>query len=114
MRWVDSLIRLLLSPGALLACAALLALPFVVAHLAGWREYTGILSGTLASAGLAAEVQALLGLGYAAAFMVATILAPVFALAAGVVWVLKMALPSLRAVWQMGTQHETRNTRQAA
>lgn len=95
MRWVERLTGLLLSPGALLAYAALLALPFLVAHLAGWREYTGILSGTLASAGLAAEVQALLGLGYAVAFMVAMILAPVFVLGAGVVWVADKVLSIL-------------------
>lgn len=92
IRWIERVTGVLLSPGALLVYAALLALPFLVAHLAGWREYTGILSGTLASAGLAAEVQALLGLGYAAAFMIAVILAPVFVLAAGVQFILSKLL----------------------
>ncbi len=82
----------LLSPGALLVYAALLALPFAVGHLLGWREYAGVLSGTLSATGLAADVQMLLGLGYAAAFMVATILAPVLALGAG----LEFALNCLR------------------
>jgi hypothetical protein len=51
------------------------------------REYASVLSGTL-PAGPGAELLATLGLGYAAAFMAATLLAPVLALGAGVLFVL--------------------------
>ncbi len=61
----------------------MLALPFLVCHAAGLREFIGVLSGTPPATGVSVEVMALLGLLYAAFYMVFLILVPILALAAG-------------------------------
>jgi hypothetical protein len=75
-----------MSPRGLLICAGVLALVFLVSHVAGFRECTGVLCGTYSSVGLEPEVAATLGLVYAAAYVVLTILVPILLLGAGLLF----------------------------
>jgi hypothetical protein len=72
----------LFSPRSFAMCALLLVLFFGAVHIAGWREHTTFLSGTLAADG-DAPTSARLGLTYLAAWFGFVLLAPVFVLAAG-------------------------------
>ncbi len=76
-----------LSPKDLLRHAALIVVLFAAAHLAGLREFTTIISGTLASPSLGAGGCALLGVGYIALYFGAVLLVPVLLLAAGLLFV---------------------------
>lgn len=67
----------------LLICAALIALVFLVCHAAGFRESTSVLSGTYTEA---SSVKS--GLVYAAVYVGFVILAPIFVLGAGVLFLL--------------------------
>ena len=82
-KWLSKQVTSLLSPWGLLAGAALLALPFLVCHAAGLREFVSVLSGTSPATGASVEVMTLLGLVYAAFYMVFLILVPILVLAAG-------------------------------
>jgi hypothetical protein len=76
-----------LTPGGLLVRAALVAVFFAVCHLAGWREHTTFLSGTPASAGGSANTSVVLGVVYMAGYFGVVLLAPILALAAGLLFV---------------------------
>jgi hypothetical protein len=67
----------------LLIGAVLIGLVFLVCHAAGFRESTSVLSGTYTGAGSAAP-----GLAYAVVYMGFVILAPIFVLGAGVLFLL--------------------------
>ena len=71
------------TPRGLLMRAALLALLYLAVNLAGWREHTCFLSGTPADAGGSAWWSALRGAVYLLAHLAFWTVAPVFALAAG-------------------------------
>jgi hypothetical protein len=62
--------------------AVLIVVLFAVAHAFGLREYTTIISGTMASPTLGVETCALLGMGYLALYFGAVVLAPVLLIAA--------------------------------
>ena len=84
--WPGRLWNAGLTPGGLLVRAALIAVFFVVCHLAGWREHTTFLSGTPASAGGSVNTSALLGVVYMAAYFGLVLLAPIFVLGAGLLF----------------------------
>ena len=71
-----------------LALAAGFVLFYLVCEALGWRAFTCALSGTLplGPAGPSLEL-AMLGLVYVIAYLGATLLAPVLALAAGIQWI---------------------------
>lgn len=79
--------RGILSPKGLLLRAALCALFFVVCHVAGLRRFTAFLSGTSELTGEWRTLSALLGILYIAAYVAVTVVAPVFVLAAALLWV---------------------------
>lgn len=72
-----------LSPKGLLVAAAAIALVYVLAHAAGLRAYTAILSGTAPPGGDGASAWAL-GVGYVLCYFAAVIVAPILAIAAGI------------------------------
>ena len=74
-----------LSPKDLLVRAAVLGLLFLLVHLAGLRDFTSILNGTVGSTALGWEISALLGVGYILLYLGFVVLAPILVLAAGIV-----------------------------
>lgn len=73
-----------LGPASMLITIAMfIALTFVAASLAGWREHTTFLSLTPASTGEAPDSGAGLGAAYIESYLLVTIVAPVLVLAAG-------------------------------
>ncbi len=72
----------LFSPKDFLRRAVMLALLFLAAHLAGLREYTSILNGTVASPELGRGMSAFLGLVYVFAYLGFVLLVPILLLAA--------------------------------
>jgi len=77
----------IVSPGALVVSAAVMAGVFVICHLAGWRENTSFLCGT-PPAGESAGLAILLGLVYALSYFALVVLAPILVLAAAIFGVL--------------------------
>lgn len=73
-----------LSPASFVLCAAVAAGVFVAVHLAGWRESTSILCGTLPSGRHAQVIQSFEALVYTLFYMAAVIVAPILTLAAAV------------------------------
>ena len=82
-RFIDWLIipRGLIQPRGLLLRAGLFVAFFLVCHLAGWREYTMILSGTTPAGG---DIATLQGILYILAHLGLTVVAPVFVLGAAI------------------------------
>jgi hypothetical protein len=74
------------SPKDFVRHAVLILVLFAVAHLCGLREFTTIVSGTMASPALGTEICALLGMGYMAFYFGAVVLVPVLLIAAGLLW----------------------------
>lgn len=72
-----------LSPKDLLRHAGLVVALFAAAHAAGLREFTTIISGTVASPSLGVGLCALLGIGYMTLYFATVVLAPVLLIAAG-------------------------------
>lgn len=71
------------SPKDFVRHAVLIVALFAVAHVSGLREFTTIISGTMASPELGAGVCALLGMGYMALYFGVVVLVPVLLIAAG-------------------------------
>jgi hypothetical protein len=71
------------SPKDFVRHAGLIVSLFAIAHLFGLREFTAIISGTMASPELGANVCALLGMGYLALYFGVVVLVPVLLIAAG-------------------------------
>lgn len=71
------------SPKDFIRYAGLIVVLFAVAHVFGLREFTTIISGTMASPDLGVETCALLGMGYVALFFSVVVLVPVLLIAAG-------------------------------
>jgi hypothetical protein len=71
------------SPKDFVRHALLIVVLFVIAHAFGLREFTTIISGTMASPALGAETCTLLGIGYMALYFGAVVLAPILLIAAG-------------------------------
>jgi hypothetical protein len=87
--WPGRLWNAGLTPGGLLMRAALIAVFFAVCHFAGWREHTSFLSGTPASVGASVNTSAVLGVVYMAGYFGLVLLAPIFTLAAGLLFALE-------------------------
>ncbi len=62
--------------------AALILVAFLVAHLAGLREYTTFITGTAAGTGASLRLSAIWGMIYLTLYFSAVILAPILILAA--------------------------------
>jgi hypothetical protein len=77
------------SPKDLVRHALLIVALFAVAHLAGLREFTTIISGTVASPDLGVDLCALLGLGYMALYFGTVVFAPILLIAAGLLKLLQ-------------------------
>jgi hypothetical protein len=60
---------------------------FLVLHLVGFREYTGILNGTIGSLNLGWNLSAFLGIFYIALYLAFVIVVPVLVLAAAILMV---------------------------
>ena len=71
------------SPKDFVRHAVLIVVLFAVVHLFGLREYTSIISGTMASPTLGAETCTLLAIIYMVFYFGAVVLAPVLLIAAG-------------------------------
>jgi hypothetical protein len=75
-----------LSPRYLVRCAILIALLFGIVTVAGLRDYTSILSGTVGSLRLGWQISALLGFAYIFAYLGFVLLAPILLIAVGLLW----------------------------
>lgn len=71
-----------LSPKDLLQRACAICLIFLLLHLAGLREYTSILNGTIGSLALGWKLSAFLAVLYIVAWLAFVVLVPVMILAA--------------------------------
>jgi hypothetical protein len=71
-----------LSPKDLLQRACAITLVFLLAHLAGLREFTSVLNGTVGSVALGWHVSVALGVVYLLLYMAFVVLVPVLILAA--------------------------------
>ena len=76
------------SPKDFVRHAVLIVVLFAVVHLLGLREYTAMISGTMASPNLGAEACTLLAIIYMLFYFGAVVFAPILLIAAGllVVW----------------------------
>jgi hypothetical protein len=72
----------LFSPRDFLRRAVVLAIIFLAVHIAGLREFTSILNGTVASPELGRGMSAFLGLVYIFAYLGFVLLVPILLLAA--------------------------------
>lgn len=77
------------SPKDFVRHAVLIVVLFAVAHLCGLREYTTIITGTMASPALGAEICALLGVAYMALYFGVVVFVPVLLLAAALLKLLQ-------------------------
>ena len=84
--WLGRMWKSGLTPGGFLVRATLIVVFFVACHLAGWREHTTFLSGTATSADGSVNASILLGVVYMAAYFGLVLLAPILALAAGLLF----------------------------
>jgi hypothetical protein len=73
-----------LSPKDFVRHAILIVLAFAVVHVAGLREYTSFLNGTVGSVDMDPQTAALLGLIYLLLYMAAVLLAPILIIAAAI------------------------------
>ena len=76
-----------LSAPFLLQRAGLIAVLFLVAHLAGLRDYTNILNGTMGSVTLGWKLSAFFGVCYVVLYLAFVVLVPILVLAAGMLMV---------------------------
>jgi hypothetical protein len=81
------------SPRFFVTRALALAVLFLVAHLAGLREYTAFLSGTPATAGVGMRLSAFYGLVYIALYLGFVVVAPILLMAAGILALGQKLLP---------------------
>ena len=73
-----------LSARDMLQRAAAIGVIFLVVHLAGFREYTGILNGTIGSLTLGWNLSAFLAVLYIAFYLAFVVVVPVLVLAAAI------------------------------
>jgi len=72
------------SPGYFLEWAAFLTVLFIIVNLAGLREYTSVLNGTIGSTNLSWQTAAFLGAAYVIVYLAFILGAPILVLAAGI------------------------------
>jgi phosphotransferase system glucose/maltose/N-acetylglucosamine-specific IIC component len=77
------------SPRGFLIRALLIAAAFAVVQLAGWRDHTSVLAGTVGPSSAGRETSAILGVAYLAAYMAFVIVTPVLLLAAAILTLLE-------------------------
>ena len=82
-----------LSPGYLVEWAVFLSIVFVLAHIAGLREFTSVLSGTTGSSIADWELSAFLGVVYIALYLVFVVVVPVLILATAILKVWQKIVP---------------------
>jgi hypothetical protein len=70
------------SPRGFLARALVISVVFLAVHLAGLRDYTSVLNGTVGSAAAGWRTSAFFGVGYLVIYMAFVLLVPVLILAA--------------------------------
>jgi hypothetical protein len=75
------------SPRGFLARALVISAFFLAVHLAGLRDYTSVLNGTVGSASAGWKTSAFFGLAYLLAYLAFVLLVPVLILAAGILTV---------------------------
>jgi hypothetical protein len=92
-----------LSPKDFIRRAALISLVFLVAHLAGLREFTSILNGTTGSVEFGWRMSAFLGLTYIFLYLAFVLVVPMLLLSAGILSVWK------RLLWQRGLSQQHGN-----
>jgi hypothetical protein len=73
-----------LSARDMLQRAAAISVIFLLVHLAGFREYTGILNGTIGSLALGWNLSAFLAVIYIVFYLAFVVLVPVLVLAAAI------------------------------
>lgn len=76
-----------LSPKDLLQRALAIAVIFMILHLAGLREYTSVLNGTVGSVALGWKLSGFLAVIYILFYLGFVVLVPVMILAAIILWV---------------------------
>jgi hypothetical protein len=81
------------SPKDFVRRAFVLTVSYLAVHLAGLREFTSILNGTVGSVGLGWGLSAFLGLGYIFAYLAFVLLVPILLLAAGILTLCNRRLP---------------------
>lgn len=72
------------SPRYLLEWAAMLTILFVIVQLAGLREFTSVLNGTIGSTHLSWQTASFLGAAYIFVYLGFVIVVPILILAAGI------------------------------
>lgn len=70
------------SPGYFLEWAGLLMVVFLIAHVAGLREFTSVLNGTVGSTSLDWKTASLLGVVYVFLYLGVVLVVPILVLAA--------------------------------
>ena len=76
----------LFTPRGMLLRAAALVVVFGICHVAGLRQYTAVLSGSSPGGTQPGALEAVLGGAYVAAYLASVIVAPILAIAAGLLW----------------------------
>jgi hypothetical protein len=89
-RFRAALVRGWLSPAGLLIAAASVYLFFAVCHLAGLRELTPVISGTVPDTSLGHDTASALALVYAASYVLAVFACPVLTIGSLVLLVLRL------------------------
>jgi len=75
-----------LSARGFVFCAVLIAFLYAIVTIAGLREYTSILSGTVGSVRFGWQISALLGFGYIFVYLAFVLLGPILLIAAVLLW----------------------------
>ena len=86
-----------------------IALLFLVVHLAGLREYTSVLNGTVGSVGLGWGMSAMLGATYILAYLAFVLLVPTFIIAAVISAILQRLFCSKPSANEPGTNTSPQN-----
>ena len=84
------------SPMDFVRHAVLIVALFVIAHLCGLREFTAMISGTMASATLGPEICTLLAIVYMLFYFGAVVLAPILMIAAALLYIWEKVRDSSR------------------
>lgn len=79
------------TPKGFASRAVVIAILYLICHIAGMRDYTSLLSGTLAMTSGAKTVSAFLGIAYMFLYFAAVIIVPILLIGAGIFRVLLSA-----------------------
>ena len=97
MKWRQGLARFwradFFSPQGFLARALVISAVFLAVHLAGLRDYTSVLNGTVGSAAAGWQTSAFFGVAYLVIYLAFVLLVPVLILAAGILTAWQRRLP---------------------